>query len=135
MCACFFDSICSMHILPISSSTIEDKAHFLSPLQSLHPLLSPKYCFYLSLSRSLSISIFYSPSSLLPNSSTQSGKVAGAALDVFTSEPPKANLAALIAHPNLVCTPHLGASTVSHPIDRWTNAGDALMSPLLTTYS
>ena len=43
----------------------------------------------------------------------QSGKVAGAALDVFTSEPPKANLAALIAHPNLVCTPHLGASTVS----------------------
>jgi D-3-phosphoglycerate dehydrogenase len=37
--------------------------------------------------------------------------VAGAALDVFTSEPPKENLKALIAHPNLVCTPHLGAST------------------------
>ena len=43
----------------------------------------------------------------------QSGRVAGAALDVFTSEPPKENLKALIAHPNLVCTPHLGASTVS----------------------
>ena len=41
----------------------------------------------------------------------QSGKVAGAALDVYTSEPPKEELAELIAHPNLVCTPHLGAST------------------------
>ena len=41
----------------------------------------------------------------------QSGKVAGAALDVYTSEPPKEDLAELIAHPNLVCTPHLGAST------------------------
>lgn len=40
-----------------------------------------------------------------------SGKVAGAALDVFTSEPPKENLKPLIAHPKLVCTPHLGAST------------------------
>jgi D-3-phosphoglycerate dehydrogenase len=37
--------------------------------------------------------------------------VAGAALDVFTSEPPKEHLRALIDHPNLVCTPHLGAST------------------------
>ena len=41
----------------------------------------------------------------------QSGHVAGAALDVFTSEPPKEFLKPLIAHPNLVCTPHLGAST------------------------
>lgn len=41
----------------------------------------------------------------------QSGQVAGAALDVFTSEPPKPELQELIAHPNLVCTPHLGAST------------------------
>jgi hypothetical protein len=43
----------------------------------------------------------------------ESGHVAGAALDVFTSEPPfsKENLKKLIAHPNLVCTPHLGAST------------------------
>ena len=37
--------------------------------------------------------------------------MAGAALDVFTSEPPKDHLKSLIAHPNLVCTPHLGAST------------------------
>jgi D-3-phosphoglycerate dehydrogenase len=43
----------------------------------------------------------------------QSGHVAGAGLDVFTSEPPSkdSSLAELIAHPNLICTPHLGAST------------------------
>jgi len=41
----------------------------------------------------------------------ESGQVGGAALDVFTSEPPKDHLRPLIAHPNLVCTPHLGAST------------------------
>lgn len=41
----------------------------------------------------------------------ESGKVAGAALDVFTSEPPKEHLHALLAHKNVICTPHLGAST------------------------
>jgi hypothetical protein len=41
----------------------------------------------------------------------ESGHVAGAALDVFTSEPPKEHLKKLIDHPNLICTPHLGAST------------------------
>lgn len=41
----------------------------------------------------------------------QSGQVASAALDVFTSEPPKPHLAPLLQHPNLICTPHLGAST------------------------
>jgi len=38
-----------------------------------------------------------------------SGKVAGAALDVFAEEPAKEN--ALFGHPRVVCTPHLGAST------------------------
>ncbi len=38
-----------------------------------------------------------------------SGHVAGAALDVFEEEPAKAN--ALFGHENVVCTPHLGAST------------------------
>ncbi|XP_065053865.1 D-3-phosphoglycerate dehydrogenase-like [Rhopilema esculentum] len=41
-----------------------------------------------------------------------SGKVAGAALDVFVSEPPSGISAKLVMHPKVVCTPHLGASTV-----------------------
>ena len=41
----------------------------------------------------------------------KSGKVAGAALDVYSVEPPGENLKELLQHPNLVCTPHLGAST------------------------
>jgi D-3-phosphoglycerate dehydrogenase len=39
-----------------------------------------------------------------------SGKVAGAALDVFTVEPP--GLTALVSHPKVICTPHVGAQTV-----------------------
>lgn len=38
-----------------------------------------------------------------------SGQVAGAAFDVFVEEPAKEN--PLFGHPNVVCTPHLGAST------------------------
>jgi D-3-phosphoglycerate dehydrogenase / 2-oxoglutarate reductase len=38
-----------------------------------------------------------------------SGHVAGAAFDVFSEEPATAN--ALFGHPNVVCTPHLGAAT------------------------
>src|SRR5215470_11342422 len=38
-----------------------------------------------------------------------SGQVAGAAFDVFTVEPATEN--PLFGHPNVVCTPHLGAST------------------------
>jgi D-3-phosphoglycerate dehydrogenase len=38
-----------------------------------------------------------------------SGKVAGAALDVFDVEPAEQNI--LFGHPKLICTPHLGAAT------------------------
>lgn len=42
------------------------------------------------------------------------GTIAGAGLDVFTSEPPSPNspAEALCRHPKVVATPHLGASTV-----------------------
>ena len=40
-----------------------------------------------------------------------SGKVRGAALDVFSSEPPTGVAKKLVEHPAVVSTPHLGAST------------------------
>lgn len=47
-------------------------------------------------------------------SALENGTIAGAGIDVFSSEPPDANSSAraLIAHPQVVATPHLGASTV-----------------------
>ena len=44
-----------------------------------------------------------------------SGKVAGAALDVFEVEPAKDNI--LFGHENVVCTPHLGASTTEAQVN------------------
>ncbi|KAH0538566.1 hypothetical protein FGG08_004854 [Glutinoglossum americanum] len=44
----------------------------------------------------------------------ESGHIAGAGIDVFTTEPPAADgtAAKLLAHPRVVATPHLGASTI-----------------------
>lgn len=39
-------------------------------------------------------------------------KVAGAAIDAFSQEPPTAEIMELIKHPAVVCTPHLGANTM-----------------------
>lgn len=44
--------------------------------------------------------------------SLDSGHVAGASLDVFSKEPPEEDSLALRKHPNVIVTPHLGASTV-----------------------
>jgi len=42
-------------------------------------------------------------------SALKSGKVAGAALDVFSQEPP--GLTETISHPRVIATPHIGAQT------------------------
>ena len=46
-----------------------------------------------------------------------SGHCGGAALDVFSSEPPPPSSSLLLAHPNVICTPHLGASTAEAQIN------------------
>lgn len=45
------------------------------------------------------------------------GTVAQAALDVFSKEPPTDS--ELVKHPNCVCTPHLGASTIEAQVHRY----------------
>ena len=55
----------------------------------------------------------------------ESGQVAAAALDVFASEPP--GLTALVAHPNVIATPHIGAQTE----EAQTRAGDDIASEVL----
>ena len=41
----------------------------------------------------------------------KSGKVACAALDTYSQEPPTKEIMELLSHPSVICTPHLGANT------------------------
>ena len=55
---------------------------------------------------------------LLDDLNSKEGKVAGAAVDVFTEEPPKNPVIwELAKHPRVVATPHLGASTAEAQVE------------------
>lgn len=59
-----------------------------------------------------------------------SGKVAGAALDVFAEEPAKES--PLFGTPGLICTPHLGASTTEAQVNVAIQVAEQLSDYLLT---
>lgn len=59
-----------------------------------------------------------------------SGKVAGAALDVFEVEPAKDNI--LFGHEKVICTPHLGASTTEAQVNVAVQVAEQLSDYLLT---
>jgi D-3-phosphoglycerate dehydrogenase len=58
-----------------------------------------------------------------------SGQVAGAAFDVFEAEPPQAD-SRLTHHPNVVATPHLGASTEEAQVGVATDVVEQIISVL-----
>jgi D-3-phosphoglycerate dehydrogenase len=59
----------------------------------------------------------------------ESGKVAGAALDVFEKEPPPKD-SPLVAHPKVLATPHLGASTVEAQVNVALDVTDQIVAIL-----
>ena len=60
----------------------------------------------------------------------ESGKVAGAAFDVFSEEPAKDNV--LFNAPNMICTPHLGASTDEAQVNVAVQVAEQMSDYLLT---
>ncbi len=60
----------------------------------------------------------------------ESGKVAGAAFDVFSQEPAKDNV--LFNAPNMICTPHLGASTDEAQVNVAVQVAEQMSDYLLT---
>jgi D-3-phosphoglycerate dehydrogenase len=57
-----------------------------------------------------------------------SGKVAAAALDVYSAEPPTCK--SLIAHEKVICTPHLGASTKEAQVNVAVDAANQIVEAL-----
>lgn len=57
-----------------------------------------------------------------------SGKVAAAALDVYSTEPPVCK--SLIAHEKVICTPHLGASTKEAQVNVAVDAANQIVAAL-----
>jgi len=60
----------------------------------------------------------------------ESGKVAGAAFDVFSKEPATENV--LFNAPNMICTPHLGASTDEAQVNVAVQVAEQMSDYLLT---
>ena len=58
----------------------------------------------------------------------ESGQVAGAALDVYSKEPP--GLTALVAHPKVIATPHIGAQTAEAQVRAAEDMGTEILAAL-----
>jgi D-3-phosphoglycerate dehydrogenase len=61
-----------------------------------------------------------------------SGKVAGAALDVFDVEPATKDTTPLLGHEKIICTPHLGASTDEAQVNVAIQVAEQLSDYLMT---